>query len=349
MAYAHYVLTKAGKAEPEETRYLFDTKFKQLPTVLAKVQLAVTLALQGDHQRAKKAFESLHHLDKNSGLSRPATFYHDYGSQIRDTAAIIYLLEQVATPYLNPAKLFKHLNIAVQSKTYLSTQEQAWMVLAALSIKNNKIMDLMIDDKALLNQTKAVIINSTLKNKKTIVNKGTDPIWLTLNIQGSPKKITENKDRGFHIQRQWLDKKGQAVDIKNIHQGDLIFSLITVKAHSGLKHRAILMDLIPAGLAIENSRLANSQQLNEFNWLPKLSHLRYSESLDDRFVAAFDIQTYDYKQHQKQATATYHFAYMMRAVNQGEYNRPAAEIEDMYLPEYRARTALDKIIIKPVL
>jgi len=38
-------------------------------------------------------------------------------------------------------------------------------------------------------------------------------------------------------------------------------------------------------------------------------------------------------------------AYLVRAVTPGVYSLPAAEVEDMYQPQYRARTAMGRVTV----
>src|SRR5204862_974019 len=56
MAYAHYVLARAKAGELPALRYFNDTQLAQLPTTLARAQLAAALALYGDMPRAEAAY-----------------------------------------------------------------------------------------------------------------------------------------------------------------------------------------------------------------------------------------------------------------------------------------------------
>jgi hypothetical protein len=38
-------------------------------------------------------------------------------------------------------------------------------------------------------------------------------------------------------------------------------------------------------------------------------------------------------------------AYIVRAISPGEFHHPAAVVEDMYRPEYRANTASGRLVI----
>ena len=43
----------------------------------------------------------------------------------------------------------------------------------------------------------------------------------------------------------------------------------------------------------------------------------------------------------------FRLAYIVRAVTPGTYHHPAATVEDMYRPEYRANTATGRITVTP--
>ncbi|TGS35570.1 hypothetical protein EN823_14400, partial [bacterium M00.F.Ca.ET.180.01.1.1] len=97
-------------------------------------------------------------------------------------------------------------------------------------------------------------------------------------------------------------------------------------------------DLLPAGFEIDNPSLVSSAQLSNFSWLAQTdaAHLEFR---DDRFVAAFNPADGD---HDHNLT----LAYVVRAVTPGTYAHPAAAVEDMYRPQYSARTATGMMEIK---
>ena len=87
-AYAHYVLALASAARPGPLRYFADTFTEKLPTPLAKAQIGAALALIGDQARARQAFGAA--LDNLARQQWGA----DYGSTVRDAAAMIVLLTE---------------------------------------------------------------------------------------------------------------------------------------------------------------------------------------------------------------------------------------------------------------
>ena len=84
---------------------------------------------------------------------------------------------------------------------------------------------------------------------------------------------------------------------------------------------------LPAGLAIDNPNLLRSTNIRGLDWLQSIS-ARHTEFRSDRFLAAVDWRS----------DQGFDLAYIVRAVSPGEYHHPAALVQDMYRPEYRAIT-----------
>ena len=61
----------------------------------------------------------------------------------------------------------------------------------------------------------------------------------------------------------------------------------------------------------------------------------HTEFRNDRFVAAFNRTAGDNR--------SINLAYVVRAVTPGVYDHPAAQVEDMYRPQFSARTATGKM------
>ena len=104
---------------------------------------------------------------------------------------------------------------------------------------------------------------------------------------------------------------------------------ITVTEEYDWPARMLVTDLLPAGLEIDNPGLVSSAELRNFDWLPK-TEAAHLEFRNDRFVAAFD---------RTGGGGEVSMAYVVRAVTPGVYTHPAAQVEDMYRPQFSARTA----------
>ncbi len=96
-AYAVYVLAKAKQAKLSDLRYLADNYLDRMPTGLALAQLGTALALNGDIARANSAFDAA-----LLATNRARRHLMDYGSDLRDLAAIITLLTEAKLPGRDP-------------------------------------------------------------------------------------------------------------------------------------------------------------------------------------------------------------------------------------------------------
>ena len=95
-------------------------------------------------------------------------------------------------------------------------------------------------------------------------------------------------------------------------------------------------DPLPAGFEIDNPNLLRSGDVGALNWLT-MSEARHSEFRADRFLAAVDLR----------GTDPVTLAYVVRAVTPGSFHHPAASVEDMYRPAYRARSETGSIRVTP--
>ena len=330
-AYGHYVLTKAGQARPEDARYLHDTALTALPTPLAAAQLAAALAHQGDRPRAQNAFQHALRLHPRQPL------WQDYGSELRDRAGVIALLAESGN-LTDSATAWQHLTQQIAQQRWLSTQEQNWLIRAANTLPpHRETLTLAHNGEPQKTATapyQIALTGEALASGQILQNLGSEPIWAMITLEGVPNSEPPRNDLAFALQRDWYDLTGKPIDPAAVEQGTLLIALIRGSSTSGQRHRALIVDLLPAGFEIENPRIADALDVEEFAWLPTLSTTDHSEALDDRFVAALDLPPPE----NGERTTHFTLAYLLRAVTIGNYQVPPAEVEDMYSPHQRART-----------
>jgi uncharacterized protein YfaS (alpha-2-macroglobulin family) len=123
-AYRLYVLAKAGQGLPGAARVLSE-QLDRLPTPLARAQLGAALALAHDRPRAEAAFAA--------ALAAPGRQWwaEDYGTALRDQAAMAVLLKESGLLPDRLAALVAALPGPDLTPESLSTQEQAWAATAA--------------------------------------------------------------------------------------------------------------------------------------------------------------------------------------------------------------------------
>ena len=121
-----------------------------------------------------------------------------------------------------------------------------------------------------------------------------------------------------------------------VHQGQRYVVVVTGTSAFAEPHQGLVVDLLPAGLEIENTRLRNGGDVGDFAWLPPLTDPRHLELRDDRFVAAYDLDA-----ERKAFTA----AYIVLAVTRGDFVQPAVYAEDMYQPYRFARGPVGRLTV----
>lgn len=343
LAYAHYVLAANRKGDVAAVRYLHDTQLKDIPTALAKAQLAAALALFGDQARAKTAFDSARAHNTRPGYEdrywRPLV--QDYGSVLRDQAGVLSLASTAQPRGENVESMVTSLRAARSKSTALSTQEQVWLLLAAHGLTvpgaewKAKIGGL--DQSAVGKAFAARFDAARLGQRFDVVNTGNDKIWVGATLTGIPAKDQPPAKNGFEITRVFYDLKGNRVDLAKVKQSDVLVALIKVSATGNRPHQALIVDLLPAGFEIENPRL-DRRDPEQMKWLPELAQPRATEPRDDRYVAAVDVWS---------NKRDYYLAYVVRAVTPGTFRLPAAYVEDMYAPALMGRDAMAKVTILP--
>jgi alpha-2-macroglobulin len=379
-AYALYVLARNGRAPIGELRYYADTRIDRFSTPLAKAQVGAALAMMGDKERAERAFAT---ALASMSESTPDTGYRaDYGSTLRDSAALVTLASETGIAKAETPKLANVIAKAYETRSYTSTQEQAWMLLAAKALNDEvKSTTLSVDGKPVSGPVLRGLSPAQLQNGGlTVTNDGDAAIDSVVSVIGAALTPEPAVSKGFKIERQAFTMDGKKVDLKSLTGGKsdvkqndrfVIALKITSEEAGG---RVMLVDRMPAGFEIENPRLVESGSIAGIDWLKSVATPEHTEFRDDRFVAAFNFSAStapsegqgegDSPAVEGDAEAAAPaapvlpdasgvkapalqatVAYIVRAVTPGTYLHPAATVEDMYRPERYARTAAGTLTV----
>lgn len=373
-AYALYVLARNGRAPVGELRYYADTRLDRFTTPLAKAQLGAALAMVGDKVRAETAFkDALASFDKSdTPLARS-----DYGSNVRDGAALITLASETGIVKTEQPRLVNVVAKAFTSRTYTSTQEQAWMVLAAHALgEQTKQTKLLVGGAPVNGSVARALSADEVEKGLVITNDGDTATDAVVTVIGAALTPEPPISKGFKIVREFYTLDGTKLDLASaeggkseLKQNDRL--VVVVKIDSDESHgRVLLVDRLPAGLEIENPRLVDSGNIKTLDWLKSEINPEHTEFRDDRFVAGFNLSGKSSRSNnneESEATetegtddndasrdtstegaattdaakapeASAMVAYIVRAVTPGVFVHPAATIEDMYRPERYARS-----------
>ncbi|MGZ5889595.1 MAG: alpha-2-macroglobulin family protein, partial [Hyphomicrobium sp.] len=365
-----YVLARNGRAPIGDLRYYADTRIDRFSSPLAKAQLGAALAMMGDKTRAERAFAAA--LD-SLGESAPTDTYvyrADYGSDLRDSAALVTLAVETRMANVDTPKLVNVISKAYLSREYTSTQEQAWMLLAANALADQAKAGKLVVNGAPVQSPllRSMTAEALAKTTLSVANEGDEPVDAVVTVIGAALTPEPAVSKGFTIERSYYTLDGKPIDLKSatggngtVKQNDRFIAVVKIDAKEP-GGRVLLVDRLPAGFEIENPRLVESGDVKALDWLKTTVRPEHSEFRDDRFVAAFNLTNVPAAENSdgsnandnegdaaptKGPAASATVAYMVRAVTPGAFVHPAATVEDMYHPQRYARSAAGKLTVAP--
>jgi uncharacterized protein YfaS (alpha-2-macroglobulin family) len=328
VAYALYVLARAGRAAIGDLRYYAESKLANFSTPLAKAQIGAALALYGDNRRANMAFEAAL-ADLNAETPAMAAARSDYGTVLRDQAAVLTLAAEAKPAAVDIRSLATRIAATAAAKNATSTQENAWMLLAAAAlIKDAQKTSFTVDGATVAGPLYRAFDGSKLRTPVVVRNDSSDTLDAVLATTGVPSTPEPAGGNGFTIARSYYTPDGEERDIATIAQNDRVIVVVTVTASESRAGKVLVVDPIPAGFEIENPAISASGDTFSYGWLDVVLDASHTEARTDRYVAALNRTAEDPQE--------YSVAYSMRAVSPGRFASPAATVEDMYRPELRA-------------
>jgi uncharacterized protein YfaS (alpha-2-macroglobulin family) len=334
IAYAHYVLARNGRGRIGDLRYLADAKIDALGTPLARAQIGAALAIMGDRARASKAFASARDLLEEIG---DETARLDYGSALRDGAAILALAAETDTARAVVPAVSRRVDELMAEPRALSTQENSWLVMAARAVKDEAARQkLMVNGRPETGLFERSVRGEALAAAPiTLAKAGPEALPVSVSVTGNPVEAEAPAEEGFILERTYYTLDGVETDPSRVAQNQQLVVVLTVTEPEPREARVLLVDHLPAGFEIDNPRLLSSGDTSAFSWLSDDGRPEHVEFRDDRFVAAFDRSG--------GGEGSYMAAYVVRAVAPGAYAHPPATVEDMYRPERFARTGAGRV------
>ncbi len=330
IAYALYDLARTGRAAIGDLRYYAETKLDAFSTPLAKAQLAAALALYGDRPRAETTFRAaLAALDRERD---GGAWRMDYGSKLRDAAALLTLAAEAGGLGLDLNALAGRVANAREAARYTSTQDDAWVLMAAAALMQGAARpELAIDGATQSGPLYRRLDGANLAARAlTIANRGTQPEEALVTVTGVPVTPPAAGGSGYRIERAYYDLAGRRVSPSAVPQGQRLVAVLTVTADAKRQARLMVDDPLPAGFEIDNPHLIKAGDLTGIAWLGLEEAAAHTEFRSDRFIAALDRGV--------EAGARFQLAYRLRAVSPGVFTHPAATVVDMYRPQQRAWT-----------
>ncbi|OOG60751.1 hypothetical protein B0E47_02430 [Rhodanobacter sp. B05] len=354
-AYSGFVLARVNRAPLGTLRAIFDNERQKLVAPLPLLHFGIAFKLMGDNERAQKAIAEAFAWSKE----RP-WYVGDYGSELRDLALMVALTH---TYGMNKPEYDARLvdwarnasaNVRQRQQqdknyrwswSYLSTQEQAAIarVAAAFDAKSHAPLAASMtvagksetapDSRVWSRELRAADLDAGVSVQPT----SPAAIFATLDVAGIPKTAPMPDDSQIDVRRSYFTTDGKPWSGTQLKEGDTLIVELRIEARMDIPD-ALVTDLLPGGLEVENLNLGGAQQwtgvvidginLDQHDSAAQVVHEEYR---DDRYAAALNLSRGD----------AAHVFYLVRAVTPGTYTVPPPLVEDMYRPAIRGIGKVD--------
>ena len=331
LAYAFYVLARNGAAPVGDLRYIADVKLSALATPIAKAQVAAALAMLGDKARADRVYRAA--LDAIPVKPALEVGREDFGSALRDAAALVTLASEGHAPAATITQAVARIDSARAASKQTSTQEDAWLVMAARAIAGElNAIALNVNGTAQKGAYYRRFNPDQLGSPFRVTNSGEGAVQVVVSVSGAPLTPEPAAEAGFKLERNFYTLDGEPADPSKAKQNDRFVVVLKVTEPQVQFGRIIVADYLPAGFEIDNPTLVSSGDTGSLGWIADGAAATSTEFRDDRFTAAFERRPDNDK-------PVFTAAYVVRAVSPGRYVLPQAKVEDMYRPDRFGRTA----------
>ena len=338
-AHAGYVLSRQGRAPLGTLRAMQANEARQARSLLSLVHLGLALHLQGDQARG---LETLQGAFANPP-KRPR-WLGDYGTPLRDAALMQALVQKhdLATPQRSAGVRALGAELDARRKArwfYLSTQEQAAIARLGRELAGTPgrtftgtLSEAGVDEAlAPTRRFSRGYGHAALAAGVRLSPQGEAPLYASMDVAGIPRAAPAPDDSVLRVERRWYTTDGKPWTPRALREGEALVARVTVTADRDMPD-ALLTDLLPAGLEVENMNLGDASawadvvvggiRLDERGHAADLLH---EEFRDDRYVAAIRLD----------AGRAADVFYLVRAVTPGDYAVPPPLAEDMYRPALR--------------
>lgn len=331
-AYALHVLAMAGQPRPGAMRVLADQGAALLPTPLSRAQLGAALLLAGDRGRGEALLRD--------AAANPAREWsaEDYGSTVRDAAAMIVLARETGAIADRVPALLDRLPADTVSPARTSTQEQAWAIAAAALLgRDGQAATVAVDGREQAPTRFLALTREAATLPVSLRNLGTRPLWAGIATSGVPAQAPAAAREGLAIRRNFHRRDGSPLNLDQLRQNEVFVLVLEGRAETRLAHQALLVHGLPAGWETEAVRLGPGE-VPALPWLGELTRPAFAAARDDRLVAQVDLS---------EREPAFRLAFLLRAVTPGQFELPGAQLSDMYRPRFFARQATGRISIAP--
>eukprot|EP01022_Parablepharisma_sp_SALTPOND_P027127 TRINITY_DN6581_c0_g1_i1.p1 TRINITY_DN6581_c0_g1~~TRINITY_DN6581_c0_g1_i1.p1 ORF type:complete len:2719 (+),score=536.27 TRINITY_DN6581_c0_g1_i1:30620-38776(+) len=346
MCYGLYVLALAGrpdKGSMDHIRSYFGSELSSLTGSL----LGAAYALTGDREALEQLMGG--HWEKKEDGSYKTETGGFLSSSLRDTALQLAVLQRQLPDDPRVVDLVQELVRKLEADRYISTQETAWSMIAlgqfyrsiadeppfqgSLLVDGEEVARFSSDETLSLTGDKAI---QGFKELEIVMDEGfTGPLFYTIRTIGIPQDAAYKPyAQGLEIKRTFYDREGAVLDKENLQQGDLVVLKLDIRSkNAGRVQNVAMLNMLPAGLEVENPRLESTESLP---WLDEKSDdADYLDLRDDRVIFFLDLP----RSHKQTMYV------LLRAVTAGAFKLPPVLAEAMYDPQIAAGTEYGALMV----
>ena len=327
LAYALLVLAREGAAAVGDLRYYADVKGDAFATPLAQAQIGAALAAYGDPTRADAMFRKAEASLNAAAPETEQVLRVDYGTTRRDAAGLLTLAAEAGSQAVDREALVAR----IATDGAMSTQESVWSLMAANAL-TGAAADVTIDGQV---PQGPLVRVATDGSAPVVVANGGAKTQLTVTTFGIPSEPVAAGGNGYAISRSYYGLDGTPVDPATVKAGTRLVAVLEVTPFARGEARLMVTDPLPAGFEIDNPNLISGGDVSALDGLGLEIETAHSEFRQDRFLAAVD--RYD--------NAPFRLGYIVRAVSPGTFRHPAASVEDMYRPDFRAQSGTSMVTV----
>lgn len=351
-AYALYVLALGGRPNQSATVFSAEAMKRILagkgspsgidwvPTdEQTRALIGGALLLGGDRGKAEEF------ISRDFNLAKPGA-RRDFWSSTRADALLLSVLADVQPTHKSVPALMTSLINQARVGTWYNTQENALALVAlgkigrAIGAGGPISGSIRVGGKELQKlegEAPVTVRDDTgawTQQEIEVTVSGATSAFVGFQVEGIRPTIPPAKAHGISIDRTYFDRSGRPLAADAIHQGDVVVVGVTVGTTGGSRvSNVAIVDLLPAGLEIENPRLSDNQLEG---WMQKDRYVAdYFDIRDDRIIMFADVYP----------GARQHYYYLARAVTEGEFVLPHALVESMYDPETQAFAGAGKLVV----
>jgi alpha-2-macroglobulin len=341
-AYALYVLALAGKPNQsallwaaDQVRRTLEGKLKGQDAVATDDEIRAliggALILSGEKSRAGDFISTSFQLAAQGHQS-------GFWSSTRADALLLSVLADVQPDHKSVPQIMRSIIDRARVGRWYNTQENSFALMALGKIgrklgQSDFTGTIKVGGEELKRFTEEAPV-SVIEKGHAFVGKevevsisGTGTAFVGVLVEGIRPTMIEPRSNGIEVKRTYLTKSGAPLDPMQIRQGDLVVTKIELKSPAGTRlENVAIVDLLPAGLEIENPRLAAD---HVEPWMNNRSIPQYLDIRDDRLLLFTDVAP----------GAPQVFYYTSRAVTSGEFVLPHVHAEAMYDPATQSDTS----------